>query len=276
MTASVAATVTMSDWYRRWEAQQAAYVFEREERFTAMLDAVEGTVGREFVAIDLGCGPGAIARRITDRFPSARVLAIDLDPVLLAIAQGTHGDADGRIRWIEASLRDPSWTVSLPLGDLGVQQVDAVLSTTAIHWLHTGEIAGLYRQLAGLVRPGGVVLNGDHMQYAPALATFRRVSADWRARQLAGGHAAGVDTWEQWWLGVRADPQFTELLETRDQRFAWRQRDRESAIGSTTGDGAEVVHTGVDLHTAALREAGFSEVGTLWQRLDNRVILAVR
>ena len=39
----------MSDWYQRWEAQQAAYVFDREERFTAMLDAVEGTVGPEFV-----------------------------------------------------------------------------------------------------------------------------------------------------------------------------------------------------------------------------------
>ncbi len=276
MTAAASAPATTHDWYRRWEAQQAAYVFEREERFTAMLDAVEGTVGPEFVAIDIGCGPGAIARRIADRFPLARVIAVDLDPVLLAIARTTHGDAGGRIRWLNASLRDGAWPSALPLAELGVGHVDAALSSTAIHWLHSGEIVDLYRQLARLVRPGGVVVNGDHMQYSPALPTLRRLAGEWRARQLEAGRATGRDTWEQWWLGVRADPQFAQLLEERDRLFAWRPGDREAAIGSSRAAGAEVVHTGVDVHLAALREAGFSEVDTVWQRLDNRVILAVR
>lgn len=34
--------------------------------------------------------------------------------------------------------------------------------------------------------------------------------------------------------------------------------------------------TGVNLHLAALQEAGFREVGILWQRGDNRIVLAVR
>lgn len=201
---------------------------------------------------------------------------MDLDPVLLAIANAAHGNAGGRIHWVQANLVDPAWPTALPLADLGLEQVDAALSTTAIHWLHTGVIADLYRQLARLVRPGGVVLNGDHMQYPLTRPSMRRLAGDRRARQLEAGRAAGTDTWEQWWLGVRSDPQFAQLLEERDRLYTWRSKDREAAIGSPTGEGAEVVHTGIELHTAALLEAGFSEVDTVWQRLDNRVVLAVR
>jgi hypothetical protein len=32
---------------------------------------------------------------------------------------------------------------------------------------------------------------------------------------------------------------------------------------------------GFDVHVAALRDAGFREVGTIWQALSDRVLLAV-
>jgi len=32
----------------------------------------------------------------------------------------------------------------------------------------------------------------------------------------------------------------------------------------------------VDVHQAALRNAGFREVDVIWQHLDNRVVMAVR
>jgi hypothetical protein len=31
-----------------------------------------------------------------------------------------------------------------------------------------------------------------------------------------------------------------------------------------------------DVHVAALRDAGFREVGTIWQSVTNRVLMAVR
>ena len=37
---------------------------------------------------------------------------------------------DGRLRWVEVDLNTPAWIEAL-----GVTQVDAVLSTTALHWL---------------------------------------------------------------------------------------------------------------------------------------------
>ena len=34
--------------------------------------------------------------------------------------------------------------------------------------------------------------------------------------------------------------------------------------------------TVVEVHLAALHNAGFHEVGVIWQHLDNRVVMAVR
>ncbi len=52
------------------------------------------------------------------------------------------------------------------------------------------------------------------------------------------------------------------LFAEREQRFAWRDRN--------------FPEPSLALHEAALRNAGFQEVGVIWQHLDNRVILAVR
>jgi hypothetical protein len=42
-----------------------------------------------------------------------------------------------------------------------------------------------------------------------------------------------------------------------------------------TGDNMAVAPS-FDVHEAALRDAGFREVGVIWQRFDNRVLLGVR
>ena len=55
---------------------------------------------------------------------------------------------------------------------------------------------------------------------------------------------------------------FAPLLTQRAASFADKKR-RESPPG-------------FDVHVAALRDAGFREVGTIWQVLSSRVLLAVR
>jgi len=40
-------------WQQRWDAQQQAYLPDREERFTAVLDAVEAACGRAPRVLDL-------------------------------------------------------------------------------------------------------------------------------------------------------------------------------------------------------------------------------
>ena len=108
--------IDWASWLRRWDAQQEGYVPEREVRFSAMLDVLDELLGESFVALDLGCGPGSISQRLLARFPSAQAIAVDIDPVLLAIGRGAVGTLDGRLRWVQADLESP-----VPMHHLPVQ-----------------------------------------------------------------------------------------------------------------------------------------------------------
>jgi SAM-dependent methyltransferase len=209
--------------------------------------------------LDLACGPGSISQRLIARFPAAQAIAVDIDPVMVAIGRGALGTADGRLRWIEADLESPGW-----LEVLGETQVDAVLSSTALHWLWPEPLARLYHDLGRVLRPGGVLLNGDHMAFGPALPTFARLSdrvlnEQWTDAAFA---ARGIETAEQWWEALASEAGFTSLPAERTARFAGKQRQQSSP--------------GFDVHLSALRDAGFREVGTIWQALSDRVLLAVR
>jgi SAM-dependent methyltransferase len=171
MNADVRQQIDWLDWLRRWDAQQEGYVPEREARFTAMFDALAELLPASFVALDLACGPGSISQRLLARFPGARAIAADIDPVMLAIGRGALGTVDGRLRWIEADLASPDW-----LDALGETQVDAVLGTTAPHWLTPEPLTRLYHDLSRLLRPGGLFLNGDNLAFSPALPTFARLT----------------------------------------------------------------------------------------------------
>ena len=75
------------DWLRRWDAQQQGYVPQREARFEAMFDVLAELMPASFVALDLACGPGSISQRLLARFPAAHAIAVDIDPVMLAIGR---------------------------------------------------------------------------------------------------------------------------------------------------------------------------------------------
>jgi hypothetical protein len=63
---------------------------------------------------------------------------VDIDPILLLLGQQVLGDMQGRLRWVEADISEPSWH-----SRLGEEQVDAVVTTTALHWLYAGSLVEL-------------------------------------------------------------------------------------------------------------------------------------
>jgi SAM-dependent methyltransferase len=258
VSTNVQGGIDWQGWLRRWDAQQEGYVPEREARFAAMLDALAELLPASLVALDLACGPGSISQRLLARFPYARAIAVDIDPVLLAIGRGALGTMDGRLHWVEADLASPDW-----LEALSETQVDAVLSTTALHWLEPEALARLYHDLARVLRPGGLFLNGDNMAFglqAPTLARLSQHVLDEQWSDASFG-ARGIETAEQWWDALGSEPAFAPLLAERTRRFAGKLRPES--------------HPGFDDHVAALRDAGFREVATIWQVLSDRVLLAV-
>ncbi len=186
-------------WVDRWDRMQERYIFQRSERFALTVNLVRATQPSPARILDLGCGPGSLAREFLRAFPEAHVIGIDFDPTLLVLARARLAEFGARARCILASLRDPSWVNSV------IGPFDAVVSATALHWLDDISLSRLYGELGQLLRPGGIFLNADHVSsdFAPLQATWDKERAafqaqsnadDWRGFWTAYSAALGVDT----------------------------------------------------------------------------------
>jgi trans-aconitate methyltransferase len=242
-------------WQRSWDRLEEMLVPDREHQISALLDVVEAMAGTTPTIVDLACGPGTITRRLFNRLPRARSIALDVDPVLLTIASATFAD-DDRVQVVRADLRDRGWGVGLPNG-----QVDAVVTATALHWLPEDAVRRLYRDLAGLVRPGGVVAHSERMPLAdlprlgPALAEI--------AQRPRAGRDDGQARWDAWWEQASSEPALQPAMTQR------------RAVFETTYP-TEEFSPPADWHVTALRDAGFAEAGVIWRSGPAAVVAAVR
>jgi len=242
-------------WQESWDRQQEAYLPGREERFGAMLDAVEVVAdGRPPQILDLAGGTGSISLRVLGRFPEATTTLLDLDPVLLAIARASLPD---RSTVVDADLRTPAWLAALPHRDF-----DAVLTSTALHWVAADRLAALYREIYDALRPGGVFINADHMPDDGLPDLNARLLARREARRLTRHAAGAVLNWRAWWDHVAADPVLGPLVARRTEVF-----------GETPS--AEFTPP-LSWHVGALRDAGFTEVGIVWRGGGDAAVAAVR
>jgi SAM-dependent methyltransferase len=251
---------TARDWIDRWDRQQEVSLPDREDRFTALIDAVEEGTGRpDPLVLDIGCGPGSLAVRLLDRMPRAAVVGIDADPVALTLGQAAYAGRPG-LRFVDLDLRVPGWSGQLRLD----RPADAAVSTTALHWLPEPDLRAMYAELATVLRPGGLLLNGDHFALdAKESPTLARLDVALREREdlrrFPGGHP---ESWQAWWEAVAADPRLAEEVAER--------RRRHVDAGHHCSESTQLA-----THVEALRVAGFAEIGTLWQRGDNRLLCAV-
>jgi SAM-dependent methyltransferase len=253
-----AGNVDWAGWLDRWDRQQAGYMPYREHRFKTMLDVVAALLPSRFRALDLACGPGSLSARLLTRFPQARAVALDFDPVLIELGRHALHRFRQRMTWVEADLRDPRWIRELPAG-----RFDAVLTTTALHWLRAPDLRRVYRQLRSFVRPRGVVMNGDHMAFDRSTPTFRRLARRLDHQRTAEGFAVSHgEHWDEWWRRLEAERTLAPKFAERWRRFPQAHHTEENFP--------------LGLHERALRAAGFREVGVIWQEVDNRVLLAIR
>jgi SAM-dependent methyltransferase len=257
-----AATSTRPDrawaeaWQESWDRQQEGYMPDREHRLAALLDVVEAVAGPRPLVLDLACGTGTISRRLLERFPGARSIAVDVDPALLTIARATLGD-DERVRFVRADLADPAWVGALP-----ETPVDAVVTATALHWLPEPLLRRVYRDLAGVVRPGGAVANADQMGAAD-LPRLGAALAAVEARRRERLRADGRPDWDAWWDIAAADPLIADAVAERRAHFGGANHPAEFDPPSSW-------------HAQALRDAGFDEAGVVWRSGGGAVVAAVR
>lgn len=241
-------------WLDRWDRQQEYYMPDREERFDAVIDIVEEVVGqRSPLVVDLGIGPGSLAHRLVDRIPSATVVGVDADPLLLGL--GSAARPDDRIRTVLTDLRDPGWVEALGLD----RAPDAYVSSTALHWMNREPLRNLLGQCGANIASGGVFVNADHLYEGPTAPTLDLLARALTTRRAERRQSRHGEDWDEWWSAVEKAPELADLV-----------RDRDGGFDHVVDDKPTIAD-----YLVFLREGGFAEAGTLWQVGDDRVIAGI-
>ncbi len=111
--------------------------------------------------LDLGCGNGILGHLLLARFPRAKGLFLDFsDPMLEAARQAVGSQSNATIA--KADFASPRWReVARSHGPF-----DIVVSGFAIHHQPDRRKRELYGEVFGLLAPGGVFLNLEHVASA--------------------------------------------------------------------------------------------------------------
>jgi trans-aconitate 2-methyltransferase len=126
----------------RWDpAQYDRYAEQRSRPFDDLVARIP--LGEPKRVVDLGCGHGALTRRLAERWPAARISGVDNSFDMIAAA--TQREIPGRLDFVEADLRE--WQPDGP--------VDLVVSNAALQWVP--EHLALLARFAGWLAPGGVL-----------------------------------------------------------------------------------------------------------------------
>jgi SAM-dependent methyltransferase len=130
--------------------RRADSIPHRAEGEAALLEFLPADAGR---VLDIGSGGGRLLRLVKTARPQGQCLALDFSPTMLQVLRSEFG-SDTSIAVIDHDLR-----TALPA--LGL--FDAVVSSFAIHHVPHVRKRSLYREIFGLLKPGGIFLNLEHV-----------------------------------------------------------------------------------------------------------------
>lgn len=239
----------------------------RNRRMEVVLELLGAQFRGDFTVLELGTGPGPLAVQMLVRFPGCRVVALDTDPVLLRVGGAALGRYRPRIGWVLADLREPRWPSKLP-----TDRFDAVVSSLALHWLEEEEIHAVYRELGGLLRPNGLLVNADYLPSRRTELTSRGQRESQRDHRRAGRTGGDLRSfkakWRTWWGALEKDPSMRTAFVERQIRMPGTIPPRR-----TTGPRVAV---SVESHKRALKEAGFRESAIVWQNGEMRALRGLR
>ena len=247
---SLARSLDGPAWYARWEAMMASYTIARDDRFDLVLSAPKLLPAHDLRILDLGCGPGSLSFRAGDRFPAARILAVDFDPVLLEIGRQVAQARSSPIEFRQADIRDDGFWKDLE------ENFDLAVSATALHWLNAENHSRLYHRIFRALAPGGWFVNSDHVAGgSPELQERNRRRLE--EQQRAAFAQSGAMKWDEFWSAMQGELGKLDLAALRNQEAFWEGTD----------DGHQL-----QFHRGALKASGFAGIEVLWRELGEAVL----
>jgi len=220
---------------------------ERERQFDVIGDLVTAGVSAETrpLFVELCSGAGDLAAYLLGRFPAARYLALDGSPAMLAETARQC-----------AALRDRLTTQRFDLGSDDWRQLReqprAVVSSLAVHHLDGAGKRKLFRDLHGLLAPGGAFVLADIMR--PTSQAGFSVAAEAYERAVAERS-----------LKERGDLSMLEKL--RELRWNYFRYPDDDAVDKPST---------VAEHLKWLEEAGFRGVDVYWAIAGHAIVSGVK
>ena len=241
-------SVAHTDWHV-WQNPEVAACFTDQRRGgvlgnevqrETMLRLLSVVDAPRLTVLDLGCGDGILLETILAAFPNARGVALDGSSAMLQKARERL--AGKGVYFTKADFNDPDWTEMLP-----VEAFDAIVSGFAIHHSEDERKRELYAEIFGLLAPGGVFVNIEHVASASPLGEqlFERAYAENVARfRRERGEDVTVEA-------------VLEEMRTRPDKDANRLAPVEMQLGW-------------------LRDIGFIDVDCYWKHFELAVLAGYR
>ena len=129
----------------------------RIDFFERIARRLEGLTAGQPRVLELGSGPGFLARYVLEQLPSLpHYVLLDFSPAMHVLAKERLGRFAARASFLERDFKDPSWSS-------GLGPFDAVVTVQAIHELrHKRHASALHAQVREILAPQGIYLMCDH------------------------------------------------------------------------------------------------------------------
>ena len=165
-----------------YDARIRTFIPDYEEMLGVAAAAIPA---RTRTILDLGIGTGALSARCLESAPGARVVGIDLDPAILALAA--------------RRLRDRATFATGSFLRAALPRCDAAVASFSLHHVRTRAAkAALYRRVHAALAPRGLFISVD-FQPANDAAVLRAQRDAWlvhlRRSYTRARAAAALDSW---------------------------------------------------------------------------------
>jgi SAM-dependent methyltransferase len=168
---------------RKWTDETPLKRPWRPRFFAAFCAAIARREAQPVSVLELGSGPGHLAREILTHCSIARYVALDFALPMHDLAREHLGELAERVTFVQYDFRDDDW-----VAELGA--FDVIVTLQAAHETrHKRHLMPFLKRARGSLVPGGVMLYSDH--YADGNNSTKPLLACTRAEQHLALTTAG-------------------------------------------------------------------------------------